>query len=93
MDLLLLWFYCNDNCDVGSHKKYNKSTCVDKSLHCTGHDDGLIKPKHVASASKRESKLCFNWWLIYFFFIKLLHNGMCSMNFNTNLRNQLQGVG
>ena len=41
-------------------KIYNKNSWVDKSLHCTGHDDGLIKPKHVASASKRECKLCFN---------------------------------
>ena len=75
MDLLLLWFYCSDNCDVGSHKKkYNKSTCLTWPAICLvwGHDDGLIKPKHVATASKRECKLCFDWWLIFFSLYKVI---------------------
>ena len=52
MDLLLLKFYCNDNCHVGSHKRTQWQYCM---------------AKHVVKAYKREYKLCFFWQFIFSF--------------------------
>ena len=74
MDHLLLQLYCNDNCNVRSHKKRHKESTVCwqvitlyllfvlyKGLMMDG-----FNPKHVAKACEREFKLCFNWWFIPF---------------------------
>jgi len=53
MDHLLLQFYYNDNCNVGSHKKrHDECTYVDKTAACLVLCKGLMmdlfNPKHVA---------------------------------------------
>jgi hypothetical protein len=73
MELLPLHFYCNDNVVSDPTKEqYENAVCWRViALHLLfalykGLMMDWFNPKHVATVCKREYKLCFDFWFIFF---------------------------
>jgi hypothetical protein len=73
MDLLLLQCYCNDNCDVGSHKRTQRNTVCWQVITLyllfilyKGLMMDWFQSETCNQAYEREYKLCFDWWFIFY---------------------------